>query len=57
MLWPGDSLLAEVSQDEAKMRERRETLSLSFLAFLPRPERPLLARKAWQLISIKFWIP
>ena len=28
------SLLAEVSHDEAKMRERRE--SLSFLSFLPR---------------------
>ena len=40
-----DSLLAEVSHDEAKMRERRETLSLSFLSFLPRRERPLLAGK------------
>ena len=38
-----DSLLAEVSHDEAKMRERRETLS--FLSFLPRRERPLLAGK------------
>ena len=37
------SLLAEVSHDEAKMRERRETLS--FLSFLPRRERPLLAEK------------
>ena len=37
------SLLAEVSHDEAKMRERRE--SLSFLSFLPRRERPLLAGK------------
>ena len=37
------SLLAEVSHDEAKMRERRETLS--FLSFLPRRERPLLAGK------------
>ena len=36
-----NSLLAEVSHDEAKMRERRE--SLSFLSFLPRRERPLLA--------------
>ena len=35
------SLLAEVSHDEAEMRERRETLS--FLSFLPRRERPLLA--------------
>ena len=35
------SLLAEVSHDEAKMRERRETLS--FLSLLPRRERPLLA--------------
>ena len=35
------SLLVEVSHDEAKMRERRE--SLSFLSFLPRRERPLLA--------------
>ena len=39
----GGSLLAEVSHDEAKMRERRETLS--FLSFLPRRERPLLAGK------------
>ena len=38
------SLLADVSHDEAKMRERRET-SLSFLTFLPRSERPLLAGK------------
>ena len=38
------SLLAEVSHDEAKMRERRE--SLSFLSFLPRRERPLLTGKA-----------
>ena len=37
------SLLAEVSHDEAKVRERRETLS--FLSFLPRRERPLLAGK------------
>ena len=37
------SPLAEVSHDEAKMRERRE--SLSFLSFLPRRERPLLAGK------------
>ena len=37
------SLLAEVSHGEAKMRERRE--SLSFLSFLPRRERPLLAGK------------
>ena len=35
------SLLAEVSHDEAKMRERRETLS--FLSLLPRRETPLLA--------------
>ena len=35
------SLLAEVSHDEAKMRERRETIS--FLSFLPHCERPLLA--------------
>ena len=34
------SLLAEVSHDEAKMRK-----SLSFLSFLPRRERPLLAGK------------
>ena len=38
------SLLAEVSHDEAKMRERRD---LSFLSFLPRRERPLLAGKDW----------
>ena len=38
------SLLAEVSHDEAQMRERRE--SLSFLSFLPR--RPLLAGKIWK---------
>ena len=37
------SLLEEVSHDEAKMRERRETFS--FLSFLPRRERPLLAGK------------
>ena len=39
----GTSLLAEVSHDEAKMRERRETSAGSFLSFLPRRERPLLA--------------
>ena len=41
------SLLAELSHDEAKMRERREREreSLSFLSFLPRRERPLLAGK------------
>ena len=38
-------MLAEVSYDEAKMRERKETLS--FLSFLPRRERPLLARRWW----------
>ena len=37
----GTSLLAEVSHDEATRRERRETLS--FLSFLRRRERPLLA--------------
>ena len=41
--WVLVSLLAEVSHDEAKMRERRK--SLSFLSFLPRRERPLLAGK------------
>ena len=48
------SLLAEVSHDEAKMRERRETLS--FLSFLPRRERPLLAGKFCEesLGKIKF---
>ena len=43
--YKASSLLAEVSHDEAKMRGRRDTLSLSFLSFLPRRERPLLARK------------
>ena len=43
------SLLAEVSRDEAKMRERRE--SLSFLSFLPRRERPLLAGKYLRAIT------
>ena len=38
------SLLAEVSHDEAKMRGRREYPS--FLSFLSRRERPLLAGKA-----------
>ena len=38
-------MLAEVSYDEAKMRERKETLS--FLSFLPRRERPPLARRWW----------
>ena len=43
------SLLAEVSHDEAKVRERRE--SLSFLSLLPRRERPLLAGN-WLLFFI-----
>ena len=34
-------LLAKVSHDDAKIRERGD--SLSFLSFLPRLERPLLA--------------
>ena len=38
------SLLAEVSHDDAKIRERRE--SLSFLSFLHCRERPLLAGKS-----------
>ena len=47
------SLLAEVSHDEAKMRERRD-LSLSFLSFLPRYERPLLAGKSQVNLLISF---
>ena len=42
--WSEFSLLAEVFHDEAKMRERRE--SLSFLSFLPRRERPLPTGKS-----------
>ena len=42
-LWVWCSLLVVVSHDEANMRGRRE--SLSFLSFLPRRERPLLAGK------------
>ena len=40
-IWENHSLLAEVSHDEAKMRERRETLSSPH----SRRERPLLAGK------------
>ena len=36
------------------MRERGETLSLSFLSFLPRRERPLLAGNHLTLSSSKF---
>ena len=36
------SLLAEVSHDKAKMRERRESLSPFSDSFLPRREKPLL---------------
>ena len=53
-IWENHSLLAEVSHDEAKMRERRE--SLSFLSFLPRRERPLLAGKEnHHNTCIAFW--
>ena len=37
------SLLAEVSHDKAKMRERRESLFPFSDSFLPRREKPLLA--------------
>ena len=47
------SLLAEVSHDEAKMRERRETC-LSPFSFLPRHERPLLAGKSQVNLLISF---
>ena len=49
-------LLAEVSHDEAKMRERRETLSLSlsFLSFLPRHEKALLSGKVTCAVDSTF---
>ena len=37
------------------MRERRETLSLSFLSFLPRRERPLLAGKSTPSVFLKIF--
>ena len=46
-------LLAEVSHDEAKMRGRRETLSLIPL-ILPRRERPLLAGKGFINIRVNY---
>ena len=46
-LWLQSSLLAEVSHDEAKMRERRET------SFLPRRERPLLAGKLQSSLNFR----
>ena len=53
-IWENHSLLAEVSHDEAKMRERRE--SLSIVSFLPRRERPLLAGKEnHHNTCIAFW--
>lgn len=50
------SLLAEVFHDEAKMKERRETLP--FLSFLPDRERLLLAGNVdgnfvWDLLAFE----
>ena len=53
LLMKSTSLLAEVSHDEAQMRERRETLS--FLSFLPRRERPLPAGKKSTCFGCFFW--
>ena len=51
-LWSTDSLLAEVSHDEVKMRGRRETSEVSLLPLiLSSRERPLLPGKSTDRLS------